>query len=123
MKSLCFFMLYSLLGLGFADQALMAQVITPDKQLHLIAGAGISAISYFSFYKVSKNKNASLIFALSAGIMSGIAKEIYDAQGYGQPSVADALATSIGAVVPCVAIKFTIHKKKAKTLPPNIVNR
>jgi hypothetical protein len=123
MKSLCFFVFYLFIDLVFANHALIAQAIAPDKQLHLIAGAGISTISYFTFYKISKNKNTSLLLALSAGVMSGIAKEIYDAQGYGNPSRADVIATGIGSMAPCLAIKFTIHNKKVKNLPGNIVNR
>ncbi|MBA3900529.1 MAG: hypothetical protein H0X62_10020 [Bacteroidetes bacterium] len=113
MNSFCFFMLQCMMILLYTGSysSASAQMIAPDKQLHLIAGAGISSLSYFTCYKITKKKNLSLLLAFGSGVLAGIAKEVYDAQGYGHPSTMDAVATGVGAFVPCFAFRFTLHKK------------
>lgn len=66
-----------------------------DKQAHFLAGAAIAAT--VALY-------ADPIYGLAAGILAGLAKEIYDRAGYGTPDYKDFIATALGATVVLPAI-------------------
>jgi hypothetical protein len=98
-------------------KAILAQDIPRDKKLHLVAGAGVASFSYFTAYAMSDKKNHSLLVALGSGVVAGIAKELWDAQGYGTPSQMDAIATGIGAIIPCLIIGLSFPNKKPYLAP------
>jgi hypothetical protein len=64
--------------------------MTLDKQAHFFAGAAIAAT-------IALYLNPAL--GLVAGILAGLAKELYDRAGYGTPDLKDFLATAAGACV------------------------
>jgi hypothetical protein len=69
--------------------------VTLDKQAHFFAGAAIAAT--IALY-------LSPPLGLAAGILAGLAKELYDRAGYGTPDFKDFLATALGATVALPAI-------------------
>jgi hypothetical protein len=64
--------------------------MTLDKQAHFFAGAAIAAT-------VALYLNPA--WGLAAGILAGLAKELYDRAGYGTPDFKDFIATALGAAV------------------------
>ena len=64
-----------------------------DKQAHAWAGLAIMlAVSLF----------AGWVVGLAVAVVAGIAKEVYDALGFGQSDFMDAVATIAGGVVGAV---------------------
>lgn len=98
----------------FLNFNLLLAQIPVDKQLHFIAGVGISTISCFTTYHLTKNKKLSLWIGLSSGILAGMGKEFRDGYGYGVPSVNDALASGIGAVASSLTMKILINRREPK---------
>ena len=68
-----------------------AAFVAPDKQKHIAAGAITSSV----VYTLTKDRLSACVAALGVGVF----KEVYDAQGYGNVEVADALATGVGCSV------------------------
>lgn len=74
-----------------------------DKFLHFIAGAAITCIVIVGMYSVGHTLNWPINnFVMAgtgavAGIIGGIAKEVYDATGHGTPEIGDLIASSMGA--------------------------
>lgn len=76
-----------------------------DKQKHLLAGAAVASILTLH------TKNESVGFVAGASI--GIAKELYDASGKGDPSFKDLAVTALGAYIGAKTTGlFFIPKKK-----------
>ena len=73
-----------------------AEVLPKDKKEHMIAGIVI----YATCYIITEEADWCLIPV----VVAGVGKEIYDAQGNGNPEVMDAIAT---ISVP-LAISYTI---------------
>ena len=69
--------------------------MTLDKKAHFLAGAAIAAT-------VALYLNPAI--GLAAGILAGLAKELYDRAGYGTPDYKDFIATALGATVVLPAI-------------------
>jgi hypothetical protein len=83
-----------------------------DKMKHLLAGYVISNVSsgMLQLYLPDNIKHRKLLVGLigfSAGALAGVAKEVIDAQGYGTPSVQDAVATALGAGLGSLTIHLT----------------
>jgi len=88
--------------------------IAKDKQLHLIAGASISAVTYVAVMKITKDRKKAFIYSLSASILAGIGKELLDNKKHnGFFDIQDLLATSTGALL--VSTSFNIFNKNYKT--------
>lgn len=64
--------------------------MTLDKQTHLLAGAAIAA---------SVALYTAPLYGLVAGVLAGVAKELYDLTGRGTPDFKDFIATALGATV------------------------
>lgn len=81
--------------------------IQKDKALHFGAGLAISATTTAITYKITNNKNTSMLVGFGAATLAGVAKEVYDKKsGKGVPDSKDALWTSIGGGVG-MTIRFT----------------
>ena len=70
-------------------------MIHADKLSHFFAGAAIAAT--VALY-------LDPLYGLVAGILAGLAKELYDRAGYGTPDFKDFIATALGATVALPAI-------------------
>lgn len=89
-----------------------------DKQLHLAAGFIISGTSSFIAKKL--NWRYPVLIGFGIGTLAGIGKELYDLTGRGDPTVPDAVATSLGSIAGSLTfgIKINFHKKnKTNSLP------
>ena len=86
-----------------------------DKKLHIIAGAGVSAVTYAITLEVTKDTKKAFWYSLGASILAGVVKEVIDEKKYNGFDSKDILATSIGGF----AISGTLnlfHKKQKKML-------
>ncbi len=88
--------------------ALSFTQIQPDKVKHFVAGAVIGGTTQYLTYKATGNKNTAFFVGLGVSTLAGVAKELYDKQGHGTPSVKDAVWTSLGGVSSCVTLRITI---------------
>lgn len=70
--------------------------LAPDKYLHLIGGAGVTAL--FALWRFAAP------WACVAAILAGVLKEVYDHYNGGCVEGADALATAVGGILMQVAI-------------------
>lgn len=91
-----------------------------DKVKHLMAGYVISNVStgLLQLYLPDDLKHRSLVAGLigfGAGTLAGVAKEMLDAQGFGTPSTADAVATAAGAGLGALTLNLTFDLKFPKT--------
>ena len=76
-----------------------------DKVKHFVAGSLISASTYYITYNKTHDKKKAFLYSLSAGILSGLAKEIHDIKTTGfDPK--DILATSSGSLVTLLIIRI-----------------
>ena len=80
--------------------------LSTDKQLHMAGCFMISSITTSYVYNRSADKRKAILIGFGAGMVAGIAKEIYDIQ-YGNPDWADILADAIGSGLGAVTITFT----------------
>lgn len=94
-----------------------AGMLQPDKVKHFIAGTVISASTYSIVYRITGNKGRSMLIGFGAGVLAGIAKELYDMTGRGTPDVKDAIWTGIGAGVGTVSFRVTLRPKKHSANP------
>jgi hypothetical protein len=88
------------IGIGVAAADLATQQIYPgqhDKRLHSLAGGLISGVSGEVTTAITHNKLVGILVGIGAGVLAGAAKEIWDAQGHGDPDKHDFFATSLGA--------------------------
>ena len=60
-----------------------------DKKLHLLAGLGIAIIFGLQYP----------LIGLGAGIIAGVAKEVYDYLDYGGPDMKDFFMTAVGSIL------------------------
>lgn len=97
-----------------------------DKVRHFLAGYVVGNVTNGAFQLILPEtlKHRRLISALlgfGAGALIGAGKEIWDAQGHGNPSVNDALATALGGAVGTLTISFDLKKvfNRKKTLQPS----
>ena len=80
--------------------------VSTDKQLHMAGCFMISSITTSYVYNRSADKRKAIAIGFGAGMVAGIAKEVYDI-GYGNPDWADILADAIGSGLGAVTITFT----------------
>ena len=80
--------------------------VSTDKQLHMAGCFMIASLTTSYVYNRSADKRKAILIGFGAGMVAGIAKEIYDF-GYGNPEWADILADSIGSGLGAVSITFT----------------
>lgn len=85
--------------------------IQKDKVYHTAAGFVISAGTGYVSYKLGASKTESILIGFGAGVAAGVAKEIWDMNGNGTPSFADALWTAVGSGLGSVTLTFTINEK------------
>lgn len=116
---------YALLAHALADGALTYGVFhmdpTQDKVRHFFAGYVISNVTTGMLQLVlpdtlEHRRLLSIILGFATGVAAGAAKEWLDAQGYGNPSLADAGATTLGAGAGTltISLKWKIRHKRKK---------
>lgn len=119
-------LIYIMLGLNCSAQSLMSNppeisepsnieyavsqmqgfAVSTDKQLHMAGCFMISSLTTSYVYNRTADKRKAIAIGFGAGIVAGIAKEVYDL-GYGNPELADILADAIGSGLGAVSITFT----------------
>ncbi len=80
--------------------------LSPDKQLHMAGCFMISSLTTSYVYNRTADKRKAVLIGFGAGMVAGIAKEVYDL-GYGNPDWNDILADAIGSGLGAVTITFT----------------
>ena len=80
--------------------------VSTDKQLHMAGCFMISSVTTSYVYNRTADKRKAVLIGFGAGMVAGIAKEVYDL-GYGNPELADILADAIGSGLGAVSITFT----------------
>jgi len=80
--------------------------VSTDKQLHMAGCFMISSITTSYVYNRSADKRKAIAIGFGAGMVAGIAKEIYDIR-YGSPQWGDIAADAIGSGLGAVSITFT----------------
>ena len=80
--------------------------VSTDKQLHMAGCFMISSVTTSYVYNRSADKRKAILIGFGAGMVAGMAKEVYDL-GYGNPDWADILADAIGSGLGAVTITFT----------------
>ena len=68
-----------------------------DKVLHFIAGIIVSLGATFIYYGITQSVNT--FAGLSAGVLAGIGKELYDEYDYGGFDKYDMFATWAGTII------------------------
>ena len=92
-----------------------AQFISNDGELHVIAGAVISAATYTVVYATTKNKKRAFWYGLGASTLAGIVKEAIDSgKEYNKFDAGDMAATSLGGLTASVTLSLFVGKKKNK---------
>jgi VanZ family protein len=81
-------------------------MVSTDKQLHMAGCFMISSITTSLVYNRTADKRKAVLIGFGAGMVAGIAKEVYDIR-YGNPDWADILADGIGSGLGAVSITFT----------------
>jgi hypothetical protein len=110
--------LFSILFLIFlGSKACSAQFISNDGELHVIAGAVISATTYTIVYSKTKNKKKAFWYSLGAATLAGFAKELYDStKELNKFDAADLAATSLGGLTVSTTLSLFVGNKKNKTM-------
>ena len=80
--------------------------VSTDKQLHMAGCFMISSITTSYVYNRTADKRKAILIGFGAGMVAGIAKEVYDVQ-CGSPEWGDILADAIGSGLGAVTITFT----------------
>jgi len=119
-------LIYIMLGLNCSAQSLMSDppsisdpnsvnyaliqirgfVVSTDKQLHMAGCFMISSVTTSYVYNRTADKRKAIAIGFGAGMVAGIAKEIYDIR-YGSPQWGDIAADAIGSGLGAVSITFT----------------
>lgn len=85
-----------------------------DKQLHLIAGATISAGTYAVVHYNTGNKTTATFAAVGVTALAGISKELYDQYSYGGFDWKDFGATMAGGIPVVITLNLTIPDRYMK---------
>jgi len=80
--------------------------LSTDKQLHMAGCFMISSLTTSYVYNRTADKRKAIAIGFGAGMVAGIAKEIYDIR-YGNPDWNDILADAIGSGLGAISITFT----------------
>jgi len=80
--------------------------LSTDKQLHMAGCFMISSLTTSYVYNRTADKRKAIAIGFGAGMVAGIAKEIYDIK-YGNPDWNDILADAIGSGLGAVSITLT----------------
>lgn len=91
-----------------------SQKIPYDKQLHLIAGATISAGTYAVVHYNTGNKTTATFAAIGVTAFAGLSKELYDQYSYGGFDWKDFGATMLGSVPVVITLNLTIPDRYIK---------
>jgi phage/plasmid primase-like uncharacterized protein len=110
--------LFSILFLFFlGSNVCSAQFISNDGELHVIAGAVISATTYTIVYSKTKDKKKAFWYSLGVATLAGIAKEVYDStQELNKFDAGDLAATSLGGLTISATLSLFVGNKKHKTM-------
>ncbi|WNH10517.1 hypothetical protein [Thalassobellus suaedae] len=104
----------TILALSFTGLC-SGQFISNDGELHVAAGALISATTYTVVYSTTKNKKKAFWYSLSASVLAGIAKEVYDStKPHNNFDAADVAATTVGGLVASTTLSLFVGNKKRK---------
>lgn len=82
--------------------------LEPDKRLHLLGGAATGS----TVYKLTGDTDK----ALTAVILVGVGKELYDATGRGTVEVEDAVATIVGGILTVMFLDSRPTKPRFKPM-------
>ncbi|WP_372756548.1 hypothetical protein [Mariniflexile sp.] len=97
-----------------------AQFISHKGELHILAGAAISATTYTIVYANTKNKKKAFWYGIAASTLVGVGKEVYDStHDIAKFDNGDAAATTIGGIMASVTLSLFVGKnsgKRKKTL-------
>ena len=93
-------------NIEYAVSQMQGFAVSTDKQLHMAGCFMISSLTTSYVYNRTADKRKAIAIGFGAGIVAGIAKEVYDL-GYGNPELADILADAIGSGLGAVSITFT----------------
>lgn len=91
------------------------QKIPYDKQLHLIAGATISAGTYAVVHYNTGNKTTATLASIGVTAFAGLSKELYDQYSYGGFDWRDFEATMAGSIPVIITLNLTIPDRYIKT--------
>ncbi|AUP77505.1 hypothetical protein [Flavivirga eckloniae] len=92
-----------------------AQFISNDGELHVAAGAVISAATYTLVYTTTKNKKKAFWYSLGASTLAGVAKEVIDSgKEHNKFDAGDMAATTLGGLTASVTLSLFVGKKKKK---------
>lgn len=109
MKTIAVILMLSFTGLC------SAQFISNDGELHVIAGALISATTYTVVYTTTKNKKKAFWYSLGASTLAGIAKEAIDSgEKDNKFDAGDMAATSLGGLMASATLSLFVGKNKNK---------
>ena len=89
--------------------------IAYDKQMHLLAGAGVGFITYTVVLETTHSTKKAFWYSLGATVVTGICKELVDEHRYHGFSSEDIVATTLGGLT----MSFTInlfHKEQKKQI-------
>ncbi|NNC49224.1 MAG: hypothetical protein HKO01_01675 [Flaviramulus sp.] len=90
-----------------------AQFITGDDKLHIIAGAFISTATYTVVYSSTKNKKKAFWYSLSASLLAGISKELYDSSKENNKfDTGEVFASTTGGLIASTSFSLFVGKKK-----------
>ena len=81
-------------------------MVSTDKQLHMAGCFMISSMTTSYVYNRTADKRKAILIGFGAGMVAGIAKEIYDIN-YGSSQWGDIAADAIGSGLGAVSITFT----------------
>jgi len=100
MKKLIFILL---LSVSYGSEA--QQVLPVDKLLHLGGGYVIGATATSVTYYYTQNKKTSIIIGISAVLIAGLGKELWDIK-HGSPETADLVADAVGGALGIFTVKI-----------------
>tara|TARA_R110000744_G_scaffold160737_7_gene277065 strand:- start:1002 stop:1406 length:405 start_codon:yes stop_codon:yes gene_type:complete len=92
-----------LLSVSYGSEA--QQVLPTDKLLHLGGGYTIGATATSITYYYTQNKKTSMIVGISAVLIAGIGKELWDIK-HGSPETMDLLADVVGGTLGILTVKI-----------------
>ena len=86
-----------------------------DKKLHIIAGAGVSAVTYAITLEITRDTKNAFWYSFGSAVLAGLIKEIIDESKYGGFDSRDLLASSIGGLTVSTTLNL-FHKQQKKMI-------
>ena len=89
--------------------------IAKDKQLHFIAGAAVSAVTYVTVLEITKNTKKAYWYSKLAALAVGFGKELIDEGKYNGFDAKDLGYTALGGATMSFSLNL-FHKSQKKML-------